>query len=262
MRRAKLGGGATAAGDSTPINVALNRLRVTDGVSLDGFRGEFTTRGGFSGGFAAKVNGAAAVRGTVVPTRSGRSAFRITSNDAGAAIAASGLFGRGRGGAMNLILNPVGAPGNYNGTLDIENIRVKDAPVLAELLGAISVIGLLEQLGGEGILFNSVDAQFRITPNAVEISEGSAVGASLGVSGAGVYRSDTGQLNIQGVVSPIYLVNGVGQIFTRRGEGLFGFNYRLTGSASAPKVSVNPLSILTPGMFREIFRRAPPKVSQ
>jgi hypothetical protein len=58
------------------------------------------------------------------------------------------------------------------------------------------------------------------------------------------------------------MLNGIGGIFTRQGEGLFGFNFTLTGTTSAPDVGVNPLSVLTPGMFREIFRRPPPKVSQ
>jgi hypothetical protein len=63
---------------------------------------------------------------------------------------------------------------------------------------------------------------------------------------------------MQGVVSPIYLLNGIGAMFTRRGEGVFGFNYTLRGTAEDPQIDVNPLSILTPGMFREIFRSGPP----
>ena len=51
----------------------------------------------------------------------------------------------------------------------------------------------------------------------------------------------------------------LGSVVSRRGEGLFGFNYRMTGSSEDPKVSVNPLSILTPGIFRDIFRRSPPR---
>ena len=94
----------------------------------------------------------------------------------------------------------------------------------------------------------------------MEISQGSAVGASLGISFAGLYQAGSGRIDLQGVISPIYLVNGLGQIFSRRGEGLFGFNYRLTGTADAPQVMVNPLSVLTPGMFREIFRQAPPNL--
>ena len=104
---------------------------------------------------------------------------------------------------------------------------------------------------------SSMDPACRIDdPEAVEITQGSAVGASLGISFAGLYQSG-GRLDLQGVISPIYLVNGLGQIFSRRGEGFFGFNYALTGSADAPRVSVNPLSVLTPGMFREIFRTGP-----
>jgi hypothetical protein len=68
-------------------------------------------------------------------------------------------------------------------------------------------------------------------------------------------------LQLQGVISPIYLLNGLGAVVSKRGEGLFGFNYALGGTADAPQVSVNPLSILTPGLFREIFRRPPPVLS-
>ena len=67
---------------------------------------------------------------------------------------------------------------------------------------------------------------------------------------------------MQGVLSPIYMLNGIGSIFTRKGEGLVGFNFTLKGPAEAPRVGVNPLSLLTPGMFREIFRRPPPQLSQ
>lgn len=84
------------------------------------------------------------------------------------------------------------------------------------------------------------------------------MGASLGVSIAGLYGTKTKRLALQGVVSPIYLVNGIGALLTRRGEGVFGFNYAVAGTADAPQVQVNPLSILTPGMFREIFRAPAP----
>jgi hypothetical protein len=69
-----------------------------------------------------------------------------------------------------------------------------------------------------------------------------------------------GTLDMEGVISPFYLINGIGQIFARRGEGLFGFTYTLRGAVASPKVVINPLSIFTPGMFREIFRRNPPKL--
>lgn len=249
-------GAATAAGG--PVKVALDRLQVTDGIALAGFRGDFVTAGGFRGTFTGAVNGEVPVSGVVAPV-SGGSGFRIRGEDAGAAMRAAGLFTRGRGGNLDLVLNPDGGPGRYRGRVVMRDLRVVNMPVLAELLGAISVVGLLEQLNGAGILFAKTEADFRILPGAVEISRGAAVGASMGVSAEGVYRTGTRAFDLQGTISPIYLLNGIGQIFSRRGEGLFGFNYRITGPADAPRVAVNPLSILTPGMFREIFRAEPPR---
>lgn len=78
----------------------------------------------------------------------------------------------------------------------------------------------------------------------------------------GTYNLGAGTLDFQGVLSPIFFLNGIGSIFTRKGEGLIGFNFKLTGPANQPNVGVNPLSALTPGMFREIFRRPPPVVGE
>ena len=78
----------------------------------------------------------------------------------------------------------------------------------------------------------------------------------------GTYDLARRSLEMQGVVSPLYVVNGlIGAIFAPRREGLFGFSYRLTGQAENQQVFVNPLSILTPGVFRDIFRSPPPDLS-
>ena len=114
---------------------------------------------------------------------------------------------------------------------------------------------------GGGILFNQVDAKFRMTPQQVIVTKSSAVGASVGISMDGIYDVASKTLDMQGVFSPIYMVNAIGAVLTRKGEGLLGFNFKMRGAAENPKVSVNPLSIFTPGMVREIFRRPAPKVS-
>jgi hypothetical protein len=69
-------------------------------------------------------------------------------------------------------------------------------------------------------------------------------------------------MDMQGVFSPLYLVNAIGSVFTRKGEGLLGFNFTMKGPGDDPNVGINPLSIFTPGMFREIFRRPPPKLTE
>ncbi len=255
------GGAAGAAQAQGALELNLDRLVVSEGIVLTGFRGSFSQRGGLNGSFRGSVNGAAAVQGTAVPSRHG-TAVRVQSADAGAALRAAGIFASARGGSLDLRLTPRAQKGVYDGRADIARLRVRGASVLAELLSAISVVGLLEQLNGEGIYFGEAEADFIITPEAIEVTRGSAMGASLGVSMAGLYGTRSKRLALQGVVSPIYLVNGIGALLTRRGEGVFGFNYALRGTSDAPQVQVNPLSILTPGMFREIFRRPAPVLRQ
>lgn len=257
LRRMPDTGGGPGGGG--PITVRLDSLRISDGIRLTDFRGEFGSRGGLNGRFAAGVNGSAAIAGVVAPAETG-TAVRITSDNAGAVMAAAGIFDKGRGGNLDMTLFPRGPKGEYDGTATFTRLRIQGAPALAELLSAVSVVGLLEQMNGEGLAFNNGEVRFILTPKAVEITQGSAVGASLGISFAGLYLNGSDQIDLQGVISPIYLVNGVGQILTRKGEGLFGFNYRLTGTTGAPDVAVNPLSVLTPGMFRELFRQRPPNL--
>jgi hypothetical protein len=139
-------------------------------------------------------------------------------------------------------------------------VRIKDAPGIAALVNAVSIVGLVNELNGDGIYFDTVEGRFRLTPNRLTLTEASAVGASMGLSMDGTYARDTNQIAMQGVITPGYLLNGIGSVLTRKGEGLIGFNYTLGGTAKKPAVSVNPLSALTPGMFREIFRAPPPKL--
>jgi hypothetical protein len=242
-----------------PVTVALDRLHVADGITLTGFRGDFSTVGGFGGRFTARLNGGGEVNGTVVP-QAGGSALRVTSDDAGDVLRDADLAQRIRGGAMVLTLVPTGQTGVYSGSLTAQRVRVRGTPALAALLDAISVVGLLTQLNGDGIVFDDVQASFTLTPNAVNFRRSSAVGASMGISLEGMYELGTGRLDMKGVFSPVYLLNGIGSLLTRRGEGLFGFNFSVAGTAEDPKVRVNPLSVLTPGMFRELFRGPPPQI--
>ena len=251
------GGGAAGGSGGGPVSLQLDRLQVSDGIALMDFRAELDTAGGTDGNFTGKVNGATSVNGRVVPM-DGRSAFRIQSTDAGGVLRSAGFLKQARKGEMDLILTPAPEPGSYDGTLVIDQFRIKEAPALAALLNTISVVGLLEQLNGEGLHFSRVDAKFRLTPERLTLLEGSAVGAALGVSMDGFYYMDTGRMNMRGVVSPVYLVNSLGGMFGRAGEGLFGFNYKLKGLASDPRVSVNPLSVLAPGALRNLFRKPSP----
>ena len=255
-------GDAGPGGGGAPLSLALGSLRLTDSIVFEDFRADFDTTQGLSGPFTARLGGRAPVQGLAVP-QNGGTAFRITAEDAGDVLRAAKMLRTVRDGAFQLDLAPVrGKPGHYDGLMRIKGTRLRDAPAIAALLDAISIVGLLDQLSGPGIFFTDVEARFRLTPNRVILSSSSAVGPSMGISLDGYYDLASGRMDMQGVVSPLYLVNGIGSLISRRGEGLIGFNFNLRGTVDKPRVLVNPLSAFTPGMFRDIFRRPPPRLSQ
>lgn len=268
LRRSSFGNTGTKGVDNK-IHLDLAKVILSDVIALHNVRGELDTLDGLSGTFTAQVNGGAEVKGVMASQAAG-TAVRFTSSDAGAFFRSSGLFQSAVGGDFSLILAPTAVAGEYLGQMNAKRIRVRNASALAELLSAISVVGLLEQLGGVGIAFNSVDARFKLSSKGVFLTESSAVGASLGITMQGAYNFSGATMDMRGVVTPIYMLNGLleqtkifGGLFGKqKGEGLFGFNYTLKGAADDPRVSVNPLSILTPGLFREIFKQPLPEVSQ
>ncbi|MGP6085648.1 hypothetical protein [Antarctobacter jejuensis] len=249
-------------GGAAPLALTLDSLRVTDRIVVQNFRANFDMARGMNGRFSGQLGGITPIQGFAVPQAAG-TAFRITGEDAGDVLRGAGLLKSVRDGTFRLDLAPVaGQRGSYDGFMKIEGTRLRDTPGIAALLDAVSIVGLIDQLNGPGIYFTDVEARFRLTPNRVIVSRSSAVGPSMGISLDGYYDLDRGEMDMQGVLSPIYLVNGIGRIISRQGEGLIGFNFNLRGAVDNPRVAVNPLSVFTPGMFRDIFRRKPPDLSQ
>ena len=252
------GGGQTAAGPRRPLTLALNRLIVSDRIQLRNLRADLDLAGGLSGNFSGRIFQGNVIEGTVAQTSEG-AAIRLTSNRAGDVLRETGIFAKAKGGQLELILAPVAGVGTYEGEFTITDPRIVDAPAMASLLSAVSIVGLPDQLQGDGIRFDEVEGRFRLSPTAVTLYRSSAVGPSMGISLDGYYDMRAGQIDMQGVLSPLYIVNALGRVLSPRdGEGLVGFNFTLKGAADKPEVGVNPLSILTPGVLREIFRRAPP----
>ncbi|MBR9864465.1 MAG: hypothetical protein GYB24_13585 [Rhodobacteraceae bacterium] len=257
------GGGRSGASGNSTIKLALDQVRITDSLTLSSFSGKLTTAKGLRGSFVGRINGGTRVDGKLFPQSHG-TALELTSKDAGGALQSAGLLKNARGGDLRLVLVPRSGDGNYDGNLNISRTRLRDASAMAGLLNAISVVGLLQQLEGEGIHFNTVEGGFKLRSNGVKLERISAVGPSMGMTLDGWYDTARKSVNFEGVVTPLYAVNGIferlfGPLMGRRkGEGMFSFTYRMQGAADNPKVSVNPLSILTPGAFREIFRTQPP----
>ena len=77
----------------------------------------------------------------------------------------------------------------------------------------------------------------------------------------GIVRDANGRMNVTGTFLPAYGLNNavskipvLGLAFgSGRKRGLFGITFALRGDASAPGLVVNPLSLFTPGVLRQIM---------
>ncbi|MDC3024025.1 DUF3971 domain-containing protein [Alphaproteobacteria bacterium] len=149
-----------------------------------------------------------------------------------------------------------------SGKYFVENFNVKDASFLVRLLQLASFTGLLEILASDGIPFSNLQGSFKIKNSKIVIEKTRFEGLSLGASTSGNINLRNKNLNLEGVLIPAYAINTIinkipllGQIITGvEGEGIIGFNYKVTGNYEKPEYTINPLSVLTPGIIRSIFK--------
>ena len=147
------------------------------------------------------------------------------------------------------------------GTAFIDNVEVRNSPVLGKLLQAITLYGLVDALSGPGMKFSRAVVPFHYNGADLDIDQAQADNPSLGLTGKGRISLSSGQTSITGTIVPAYFFNSmlgqlplVGKLFSpEKGGGIFAVRFGLDGSIDDPRVSINPVSALTPGFLREIF---------
>ncbi|MEM9049113.1 MAG: AsmA-like C-terminal region-containing protein [Pseudomonadota bacterium] len=261
------------APDSAPptlplsVAIAVDRLVLTPRISLSPASGTLapvapgdpflTLSGPADGGAEVALALTQADRGLTL---------RLSTDDAGRLLRDAAYFEGGHGGRLVLDLGMAPGSDTMTGRLVIRDIMVRDAPVLGEILSIASITGVFEQLTTGGLRFDRVEAHFSRADGVLYLTEGRATGGSLGITIAGAFDEAADALSFHGVFSPAYLFNGLlgevpvlGTLLTGpRGEGVFGFSYEVEGSPKEPSVSVNPLSILTPGALRSMLTKEAP----
>ena len=187
----------------------------------------------------------------------------MTSDDAGDLLQTLDQTARIDGGQLKLkgvILRQAPAL-DVQGTLQIKQFTVLDAPVLARLLTVASLTGIRNLLGGEGIHFDRLELPFTLHGDVLSIDKGRVSGSQLGLTAKGTVDLARGRLDLDGTIVPIYGLNWaigkiplVGQFLSgSEGEGAFAVTYTVRGALSEPEISVNPLSVLAPGFLRDLF---------
>jgi len=227
----------------------------------------------FQGNATAAVDGGKPVQLTVAAAPgfdAGNSeTLRLQTGDGGTLLRALGAFEDLSGGDLDLSAS-FGVLVPTQGITKITNFRLLNAPALGKILQALTVLGIPEAASGPGLLFNRMVVPFSIDDPIMTLKEARAYSASLGFTASGTIDLDVGAYDIHGTVVPAYALNAlpgkiplIGRLFSpEKGGGLFAMRYTMKGPFSDPKVTVNPLSALTPGFLRGIFgigQKAQPK---
>ena len=186
----------------------------------------------------------------------------VRSSDLGGFL--KGVFGLTsmEGGEGSMAVYYGGDQQGFAGEIEARNMHVVNAPLLARLFSAGSLDGLANLLQGEGIDLSYAYGEFDYGRGAVSLRDFRATGPSVGMTAEGnVSLAQDGAIALSGAVAPIYQLNSVlgaapiiGDILVgRKGEGVLALSYSVSGERAAPEVAVNPLSALTPGIFRQLF---------
>ena len=213
--------------------------------------------------------GKAAISGNIETTLTGRK-LTLDAGDAGQLIQGLFNFQSIKGGKLKLSASLPGrasdpdlgrAAPDYQGTLDIDDFQVVNQPLLARLFSAGSLTGMGDLMGGDGISVENLNVPFSSKNNVISVHDARARGRAIGATADGYIDRPKNQVALKGSLVPAYGLNSVlgnipllGDVLvSKKGEGVFGVTYSATGNADQPKIDVNPLSVLTPGILRRIF---------
>ena len=210
--------------------------------------------------------GAGAMTLTLDPGRDGR-VLAVRGDDAGAVLRIFGIADGMSGGRLRVAgryQDGVSGDDRLTARLDVQDYRFVHVPLLAKLLAVASVTGIPGVLAGEGIAFKDLSVELVKSTNHLEITDGRASGLTLGLTAQGTIDGPDDVADLSGTIVPVNQVNRlfekiplIGEPLTGQGGGLFAFTYKVTGPLDSPSISVNPLSVLAPGLLRNLFRWVP-----
>lgn len=193
--------------------------------------------------------------------------FKLTTEDFGALLKLVDVYDNVQGGSFAL----TGTAQDRNGARVLvadatgADYRVVGAPALARLLSIASLSGIGALLSGQGIPFSQLAGQVTFAGDLISLNDMRAWGGALGINASGNVDRETGAMNISGTVVPAYTLNSVlgnipvlgNLLLGGAGQGIFAANFRIYGPRDNPRVSVNPLSTLAPGVLRKLFLFSP-----
>ena len=193
------------------------------------------------------------------------------STDAGTTLKLIGFYPNMQGGRLRLEVNLDGkGAAEKTGILWVDDFKVLGDPIVSEVVGSADqgrpAIEGRQTVTREVFTFSRMRAPFSVGYGQFVLDDAYVRGPLMGASLTGKVDFKVRRINLGGTYIPLQGLNGalggiplLGQIISgTKGEGIFGITFGIQGGLDNPQVLVNPLSLVAPGIFREIFQMTNP----
>jgi Protein of unknown function len=255
---------------STGIAVSASIEKVTGFNSETMSNLQMTYAGRGSRVDALKISGATNNGGAVAISNrveDGVRQVKIQSADAGSILRFFDYYDKMSGGSINIALGTSG-DGPLRGSIDARDFTLVNEPRMRSLVGGKPSDGgpslkdaVKKDIDVSKVRFSRGSASIVKGENSLSLTEGILRGDLIGLSFKGTAYDPDGNMNMTGTFMPAYGLNRIfgeipllGQLLGNGEErGLIGITFRLSGKAKKPQLSVNPISLIAPGIFRQIF---------
>ncbi len=256
-------------GDATDVDLSVN--------ILTGFNEEAVTKAALTlalrtgdlrdVSFSARFP-SSPVSAQIVKGEGGGPVLVVQSADAGAFLRFTDVYRRMAGGELifQMALGGERQPGN----LAIRDFELRDEPALRRIASQQPVPSGPDDARGQArpppinasvARFEKAKADFVRTAARLDFRDAVMWGTQVGFKLDGWLDYARDRVDIQGTFVPAYGLNNVFAQVPLFGpllgggqyEGLFAVNFRVSGSASAPTLTINPLSAIAPGFLRKLF---------
>ncbi len=201
---------------------------------------------------------------TAAPGTDGLS-FRLQIDNVGNVVDALSLDSHFEGGTLDLTAEGVSEDGRMTGRVEIHDTKLTESDLMTRLLRLTSLQGLLASFTSSGFNINQVTSDLSYEDNRLAISNMRVHADGLGIVANGVIDFGAAEVDISGALAPSGAVQRfighiplLGQVLTGvNREGIVAAQFTITGKLTEPEVKANPLSMLTPGITRDLAKLLP-----